>query len=120
MRKEECEVCGQETDVLDQGTGKYAEKLVCKLCEDRNFREQLLRVKIAELEAGIKSLVIAVFRSDKTPLYGYGGKGKSDKNRFGNLPKGVGKRWATPLELAQGYARKHGFERELFEGNPDG
>jgi hypothetical protein len=59
---------------------------------------------------------IAVFRADKTPAYGYG-KGVRDQNRFGNLHEGVGKRWATPLELAQHYARKHGFERDLFKGD---
>lgn len=65
----------------------------------------------------IKDLVIAVFRLDKTPMYGYGGKGnKRNQNRFGELPEGIGKRWATPMELAQGFARKHGFERDLFGG----
>ena len=62
----------------------------------------------------VKSLIIAIFRSDKTEGYGYSGK-ERDQNRFGFLPKGVGKRWATPRELAQQYARKHGFGHELFE-----
>jgi hypothetical protein len=119
MKKEACEVCGHETSVLDNGTGKYAEKMVCGLCEDRNFREQLLNVKIAEREAEIKSLAIAVFRSDKTPGYSCGRKDKRAQNRFGNVPDGVGKRWPTPKELAQACARKHGFEQALFDGEPD-
>lgn len=119
MKKEACEICGHETGVLDHGTGKYAEKMVCGLCEDRNFAEQLLGLKIAELEAEIKSLVIAVFRSDKTPGYSYGRNDKRAQNRYGNVPVGVGVRWATPMELAQGYARKYDFGQELFDGDPD-
>lgn len=63
---DKCDVCGHETNILDHGTGKYAEKMVCGLCEYGNFSEQLLRVEIAELREELKSFAIFVFRLDKT------------------------------------------------------
>lgn len=51
---DKCDVCGHETIMLDHGTGKYAEKMVCGLCEGGNFREQLLRVEIAELKGKLE------------------------------------------------------------------
>lgn len=55
---EKCDICGHETSVLDHGTGKYAEKMVCGLCEDRNFREQLLRVENNKLKDDRAALVL--------------------------------------------------------------
>lgn len=66
---DKCDVCGHETSVLDRGTGEYAEKMVCGLCEDRNFREQLLRVEIAELKDERGSL-----KDDRTKLVLAAGK----------------------------------------------
>ena len=44
-----CEICGHETPILDYGTGAYAEKLVCGLCDSRNFTEKSLRLDIKSL-----------------------------------------------------------------------
>lgn len=56
---DKCDVCGHETSVLDHGTGEYAEKMVCGLCEDRNFREQLLRVEVGELRGKLEGFTKA-------------------------------------------------------------
>ena len=61
----------------------------------------------------VKRLVIAIFKQDKTPAYGYSRK-ERDQTRFGREP-GAGKRWQTPAELAQQFARKHNFNDELFK-----
>jgi len=79
--------------------------------------KKAMKRRISELEAqleDVEDLVVGVFRRDKTPMYGYGGKANS-QDKYGNLPEGVGKRWATPRELAQDYAKRHGFERELWD-----
>lgn len=101
----ECSICGEPG--------------ACSHCLEEMERIISKADEKVQADREIKDLVIAIFRADKTPGYGYGNKGKRDRNRYGNLPNGVGKRWATPMELAQGYARRHRFERELFEGNPD-
>lgn len=57
--KDKCDVCGHETAVLDNGTGEYAEKMVCKLCESRNYGMQLLRLEIGKLKDDRAALVLA-------------------------------------------------------------
>lgn len=58
-----CEVCGHKTSVLQSGTGSYADKMVCGLCEDRNMREQLLRLKITTARQALVDYANEVFEA---------------------------------------------------------
>lgn len=95
---------------------KWKKPMLIKVCEFYTTERRVIIALVKEAlerEAEIEGLVVGVFRRDKTPAYGYGGK--RDQDRFGFLPYGVGKRWSSPMELAQGYARRHGFELKLWD-----
>lgn len=95
---------------------KWKKPMLIEMCKYFETERKIIIALVKEAlerEAEIEGLVIGVFRRDKTPAYGY--RGKRDQDRYGFRPEGVGKRWASPMELAQAYAQRHGFERKLWD-----
>lgn len=87
----------ERTRDLDQFE-KHIETLTAQLAAEK------VRVGKAEL------CIYNMWTVDKTSQYEYSrGRGKNT-NRFGDYPQGIGERWKTPRELAEGYYGQGGQE----------
>ena len=64
----------------------------------------------------VNKLLEAIVELDKTPRYGYSSN-KRDQNNKGEFA-GMGKRWLTPLELAQSHMRAIEAEKKAFDSLP--
>lgn len=79
-----------------------SETFVATLQEQKYAWDELQSQLAAANERADKAeeCIFSMWETDKTPRYEYTDT-KSNKNRFGELPKGIGARWRTPREIAQ-------------------